>query len=104
MLFKGGKMNRKQVYKRLDGERFYQDHLPKDRTSGLKHTVGDYLVMLNYYMDKANEAWTMNAGDEDALDVGRKIGGIAVHCMEDHGAPEREMDGLEIKVKRGVKK
>ena len=55
-------------------------------------------------MDKANEAWSMNAGDEDALDVVRKIGGIAVHCMEDHGAPEREMDGLEIKVKRSVKK
>jgi len=82
-------MKRKDVYKLIDGERDYQDQLPPNRTSGGDHTVGDYLVMLNSYLHEANHAWTMNAGDIPALDNIRKIGAIAIRCMEDHGAPER---------------
>ncbi|GAG92939.1 unnamed protein product, partial [marine sediment metagenome] len=54
------------------------------------HTVGNYLTMLRRYANKADEAWTDNAGDLAALDVIRKIAGIAVHCMEDWGAPLRK--------------
>ena len=82
-------MNRADVYKLLDGERNYQDNLPGTRTDYKDRTVGDYITMLHHYMNKLDEAWTMNPGDEQALDVIRKIGGIAVHCMEDHGAPAR---------------
>lgn len=82
-------MKRQDVYKLIDGERDYQDHLPSQRTDHRQHTVGEYLVMLHYYLEEADAAWTMNAGDSEALDVIRKIAGIAVHCMEDHGAPPR---------------
>lgn len=82
-------MERSEVYKLLDGERAYQDSLGSDRTDGAKHTVGDYIVMLQHYQQKLVEAWTLNAGTEQALDVIRKIGGIAVHCLEDHGGPSR---------------
>jgi len=87
------KMTRKQVYKLVDGEREYQDNLPPTRTDGVERTVGDYITMLQYYNNKLIEAWTMNPGNEQALDVMRKIAGIAVHCMEDWGAPGRAIPG-----------
>lgn len=84
------KTTREEVYNAIDSERDYQDGLDCDRTDHKDHSVGDYTVMLNHYMQELNKAWTLNAGDHYALDVMRKIGGIAVHCMEDHGAIERE--------------
>lgn len=80
---------RELVYKAIDGERAYQDALPSTRTDGSTCTVGDYITMLQYYNAKLIEAWTMNPGDKQALDVFRKVAGIAVHCMEDHGVVER---------------
>jgi len=80
---------RAQVYAALDSEREYQDVLGSDRTDGSQHTVGDYIVMLQHYQNELVSAWTKNAGTNKALEVMRKIGGIAVHCMEDHGAIPR---------------
>lgn len=74
----------------VDQERQYQDELPEDRTDGLFRSLGDYLTMLDTYVRKAADAWTNNAGVFEALEVVRKIAGICVHCMEDHGAPLRE--------------
>lgn len=84
-------MNRKEVYELVDGERAYQDSLPHTRTDGSAKTVGDYLVLLQHYQNEATKAWTVNAGTEAALDVVRKIAGIAVGCMEAHGAPARKL-------------
>jgi hypothetical protein len=89
--FVGEKMKREDVYKLIDGEREYQDQLPPSRTDGKPRSVGDYLTMFRHYLNKADEAWTDNPGDWQALDVVRKLGGIAVHCMEDHGAPPRKI-------------
>jgi hypothetical protein len=83
-------MEREQVYQLIDGERDYQDGLPSNRTDGSNKSVGDYITMLQYYQAKLVEAWTTNAGNDVALDIMRKIAGIAVHCMEDHGAPARK--------------
>ena len=83
-------MKREAVYNLIDGERDYQDILPPNRTDGSDKTVGDYLVMLQSYTNKAIAAWTDNAGNDAALDQIRKIAGIAVHCMEDWGAPPRK--------------
>ena len=82
-------MKRENVYKLIDGERDYQDSLAPSRTDGSRKTVGDYITMLQYYQTKLVEAWTVNAGTEEAKEVMRKIAGIAVHCIEDHGAPPR---------------
>jgi hypothetical protein len=80
---------REKVYNAINSERDYQDTLSSDRTDGAKHTVGDYIVMLQHYQQELVKAWTANAGTDEALNVMRKIAGIAVHCMEDHGAPVR---------------
>jgi len=86
-------MNREDVYKLIDEGREYKDNLPPSHTDGEPHTVGDYITMLGYYYTRLQEAWTVNPSDEQALDVMRKIGGIAVYCMEDHGAPRRAIPG-----------
>jgi hypothetical protein len=82
-------MNRDDVYELIDGERDYQDSLPSTRTDGREHTVGEYMIMLQYYMNKAVEVWTMTPSDVEALNNIRKIAGICVHCMEDYDAPAR---------------
>jgi hypothetical protein len=80
---------RQRAFDAISGERDYQDSLGSDRTDGAKHTVGDYIVMLQHYQQELVKAWTKNAGTNEALHIMRKIAGIAVHCMEDHGAPPR---------------
>lgn len=86
-------MERNEVYKLIDGERDYQDSLPPSRTDGRNHTVGEFMVMLQYYMNKAIEGWTMTPNDKGALDNIRKIAGICVHCMEHHETPKRNNHG-----------
>ena len=54
--------------------------------------VGDYITMLSHYQQKLIQAWTLSPGNDQALDVMRKIAGIAVHCMEDHGSVKREVN------------
>lgn len=81
---------RSDVYAAIDSERAYQGKLPSSRTNGFDHTVGEYVTMMQCYQSELVTAWTKNAGDEAALNVMRKIAGIAVHCMEDHGAPHRK--------------
>ena len=96
------KTTRAAVFHAIDGERFYQDHVveqnPNRHDASLpEHSVGDYLTMLATYLREAQENWTRNAGVDKSLDSIRKIAGIAVHCMEDHGAPLRTVsceDGL----------
>ena len=81
---------REEIYKIIDEERVYQNTLPPERTEGVPHTVGNYLVMMRHYMGRAEDAWTLNPGDKKALDVIRKIAAIAVRCMEENGAIRRE--------------
>lgn len=84
-----GLVSRGLVYAVINDERQYQDSLDVFRTDGASRSVGDYVTMFQYYLAEANKAWTMNPGDRQTLDVIRKLTAIAVHCMEDHGAPER---------------
>lgn len=85
---------REDVYSAINSERDYQDNIieadpTRCAVNEVDHTVGDYIVMLTTYVREAQEAWTRNGGSEKALHSVRKVAGIAVHCMEDHGAPKR---------------
>jgi hypothetical protein len=92
-------LTRYQVFALIDQERAYQDSLPSSRTDGKDKTVGDYLTMLRGYLTKAEAAWNDNAGVVPALDIIRKIGGISVRCMEEHGAPSRDGQTPKLEVK-----
>ncbi len=86
-------MNRSEVYRLIDGERDYQDQMIKpdpSRTNvqGL-HSVGEFLVMADTYLDRAKRGWTEEAGDHVALDNIRKLAAICVTCMEQNGGVQR---------------
>lgn len=80
-------MERNEVYKLIDTEREYQDK----KWKGHKHEVGAYILLLEDYVLQARIAWVQNSGDHYALDNIRKIAGIAVHCMEEHETPARDL-------------
>ena len=78
------------VFTVVESELDYQESLDASRTDGREHTVGEYVTMLQYYQNELVEAWTMNPGDNAALESMRKIAGIAFACMEKHGANHRK--------------
>jgi len=86
--------NRDVVYGAIDGERDYQDSLWKDKndpTFNNPLTIGEFLTLINVYLGKAQSEWAFESKPElNSLAVVRKIAGIAVNCMEQHGAPQRE--------------
>lgn len=54
-----------------------------------QHTVAEELVLMKVYLDRAMQLWAGRPTQESTLDCVRKIAGIAVRCMEHHGAPPR---------------
>ena len=66
----------------VDSERAYQDALWAPR-----HMPAGYLLMLHYYIEQMVELWVSNKGYELALNSVRKIAGICVRCLEEHGYP-----------------
>lgn len=82
-------MERQEVYKLIDGEREYQNEIVGNKYSHVAHPVAAEILMMEEYIQRARELWTDVKGDEAALDMVRKVAGLAVRCMENHGAPER---------------
>jgi hypothetical protein len=83
---------REQVYKKIDIERQYQDSLSTQHFG--TPTIEGELLMLQDYIDRARKAWVDNFEDnneEPARHFIRKIAGIAIRCLENHGCPEREI-------------
>lgn len=85
-------VTRDQVYELIDGERDYQDSLGPERTDGKPKDVGSFLTLLSVYVDRAQRGYADTRGNSWALDEIRKVAGIAVACMEAHGAPGRFLD------------
>lgn len=96
------KTSREEVYKVIDGERNYQDSLfvsggrfsidEDGEDPSRAHTVGESILILKRYVDKAAIEWNDNCGNTPALHMIRKVAGIAVRCMEEHGAPKRQLN------------
>lgn len=56
-------------------------------------TIGEEILAMEEYVLKARAAWIIEARPEiNALAIVRKIAGIAVRCMEEHGAPKRNLE------------
>jgi len=85
---------REEVYAAFDSEREYQDMRWGDTLSGGRPGDGERTVdeFSLYIIGYANDL-LVNAShfgnQRDKLDIIRKIGGLAVACMEQHGAPMR---------------
>lgn len=79
---------RAEVYSAINGERHYQDSLWPEGRAAL--SVGDFILMVEEYAARARKEWAGQLYPETkALDHMRKIGAIAVRCMETHGAVVR---------------
>lgn len=87
------KATRSEVYDAIDTERVYQSEVVSGdpmRCMLVPKSVGDYVTMLTAYISRTQQTWCDTPGNEQTLHFIRKIAGIAVKCMEQHGAPERK--------------
>ena len=85
---------RSVVYQAIDSERDYQDRLwPQDGSTGFPNplTIGEQILLAEAYIAQARLVWAKEKKPEMlALNIIRKVAGICVNCMEQHGAPFRE--------------
>lgn len=84
-------MTRKEVYSLIDEEREYQDTIVGNKYNQSLHPVAAEILMMEDYISRARKMWTDSKGDEAALDHIRKVAGLAVRCIEHHGAPSRTL-------------
>jgi hypothetical protein len=92
-LTNGLKMERKEVYKRIDGERDYQDKTwvarrTKDGTPDEEKSVAEWIIYIENHLLKAKHA-VYYLDTNRALAEVRKVAALAVRAMEIHGCPER---------------
>jgi hypothetical protein len=88
------KMNFDEVVELLKTERDYQDHMCGVKGLTDKPSVEGELVMLNTYLIKTMNMWTTNNNNGMALNELRKIAGITIRCLENHGCPKRKLSEL----------
>jgi hypothetical protein len=84
---------RQEVYAAIDGERDYQDQVWQESGNNgpNKLSTGDFILLIEEYAARARKAFCSEAYPErGAHDHIRKIAGIAVNCMEQHGVVERK--------------
>jgi hypothetical protein len=93
---------RADVYKAIDGEREYQQKWEDAESKG-KHETGAFILFMEHYLKEARrlESTLENGGNgvvslvggrqEGSLDFVRKVTALGVACMEQNGAPEREL-------------
>ncbi len=94
---------RADVYKAIDGERSYQKKWDTAESKGI-HETGAFILFMEHYLKEARrlESTLENGGNgrriddgiigpEGSLDFVRKVTALGVACMEQNGAPEREI-------------
>lgn len=84
--------DRSIVFKAIVTERKYQDSLPATRREHRIMPLGEELLLLKEYLDRAIKNWTDAPGANPDIakhDI-RKLAGICVRALENHGAPMRE--------------
>jgi hypothetical protein len=94
-LTNGLKMERTDVYKRIDAERKYQDlrwnsALREGDVPDEEKPVAEWLNYIEYHLSKAKDC-NYHLSKNDALEELRKVAALAVRAMEIHGCPERRM-------------
>jgi len=83
-------MDSKDIYKVLDGERRYQDTKGELLGWSATHSVGDFIVFMQGYLNDAIKKGSHEAGWQGSLEELRKVVALGVACFEQHGVPERK--------------
>lgn len=82
------KVPRIDVFRAIDSEREYQEQLTRNTENDQRPL--EQLAIVEELCRRAKAAWYDNPGPFD-MNYVRKIAGVAVRCMEQHGAPSREI-------------
>lgn len=80
------RLSRDQVFGLINQERTYQDAQAEQWDHKGVPTVEAELLMFEHYIQQARNSWVSSPGNSQALDVIRKIAGISVRVLENHGA------------------
>ncbi len=101
------KMETRQVFESLLGERTYQKrrwgHRQEDGSYvESSHSVCDYLVFMQDYLTDTLRRASREDGYEGALDSLRKVVALGVRCFEEHGCPLRDLRMPVINAKDGL--
>lgn len=95
-LTNGLKMERQEIYNRIDGERNYQDatwgsRRQMDGTPDEEKPVAEWINYIEYHVNKAKDK-VYHLDTEGATDELRKVAALAVRAMEIHGCPARQIE------------
>jgi len=82
-----------EVAEIVKGERVYQLYCwnPNTTPSNGTHNTAAFLTYMKDYIDEAIHQVTRCSGDDEALETVRKITALGFACMEQNGAPMREI-------------
>jgi hypothetical protein len=83
------KATQDEVFAAIKDERRYQNLLPKTRSDGKMLPVAGEILLMEELLAKTRLAYYDNAGDQQALDRIRKLVGVGVRCLENHGVIPR---------------
>ena len=92
------KATMEEVFAAIRGEKAYQVKLWGPTETRGDHSVAEFILFIEDYIAEARSLVSRNAGrpaDLDALDVLRKIGALAVSCMEQNGVVTRNPDDID---------
>ncbi len=77
-------MERKDVYKLIDGEREYQNMLPQhSKELDFNHSVGDWIIYMEHLIIKAKEE-IYQLNEIEAMSYIRKATAVGVAAMENN--------------------
>jgi hypothetical protein len=90
------KTPRAQVYRAIDSERYYQDALygatlSSERPGNGDRSVDEYALYIVGYAHELMKQAAKYSNPDEKLHAVRKVAGLCVACMEQHGAPLRDM-------------
>jgi hypothetical protein len=80
-----------EVCEVIQTERDYQNRQGNNWQHKNKPSVEAELLLMEEYLQKARTAWVTIPGNEQTLDILRKVVGVGVRCFENHGCPKRNI-------------
>lgn len=82
--------SRQEVYAAVDSEREYQNRLwPGQYGESKKHELDAFVLYIAGYTNRLIDKASSTDDVTERLNFVRKVAGLCVACMEQHGAPHR---------------
>jgi hypothetical protein len=88
-------LSREQVFNLINGERAYQDAQAKKWNHAGTPSIESAILMMEHYILECRRAWVSSSDPTLALDNIRKITGVAVRALENHGANTPQRNNIE---------